>query len=106
MYFATSEDRFDRKKEVSTRPNPPLLAQMHNGPCSRAGAPLFAIFVKDPSQLLFWKIVDQCLRCHIAPRIHPHVERSIPSKTKSPLHRIQLHGGDPNIDQKPIDRSQ
>ena len=68
-----------------------------------AGEPLLAVVPQDPAELGDRVGVDDVCRRTAGRRIHPHVEPGVAGVGETPLVSVELHRGDAQVEQHPVD---
>src|SRR4030042_6393797 len=79
-----------------------MISAFHYGPGDASCHPFLAVIPDDPLQILSGERVDEIISADFPTTVHPHIQGGVHGKAESPLCRIQLMGGDPQIEEDAI----
>ncbi len=102
LFAASRREPFNEGGQLAgrhERPLPPLsLNRARQTPRLRFPAQ----FPKNPGQFIHAQLIDQVRRRQVLPRVHPHVQRTVPLKTEPALRRVKLRRTHAQIQQDPV----
>ncbi len=77
-------------------------ARLDDGAGDLAGKAFLAKIPQDPLDLVFVRSAQEIRRGFTLRLVHTHVQRSVVAERKSALGTVELHGGDPQVEQTTI----